>query len=744
MESRKPNDEQPGALRRPNVRYDPPSASPGRGRAPASRSHRAAARPLIVSLGQPLTGVVRYGIAVLLTGLALGSSLLFEPYLIRGVFVMFWPAVLATAVYAGLGPALLASALSVATVDYWLIGPTRTLGIADPLDAVPLAIFFLTSAVVSTLADRRRIAEQRALGVAEENAYLATQLENQTIEIESQLEEAQAMSEELEQTSVELQERTAEAEDASVFSRDVLASISDPFVVHDAQWKFRYINEAAIAIFAGSTRTASVNLVGRVLWDVYPTLTGTMTEREMRRAATERVPVHFEAFYAEAGTWSEMYCYPLADGGLATQWKDITARKKAEEALHYLDRATELLVAPLDPMQRLDGLARLVVPQLADWCTIEIVDESGRSNQVAVAHVDPDKVKWAEELNRRYPPKSDAPTGVPNVLRTGRPELYAEISDELLVAGAIDAEHLRITRALGLRSAMIVPLTERGQTFGAMTLVSAESRRRYTADDLSLASELARRAALAFDQARLFAEASAARQRADEANRAKSEFLATMSHELRTPLNAIAGYAELLDMELHGPITVPQHDAIARIQRSQRHLLGLINDVLNFARIEAGHVTLDLNDVPVHETLATLETLIAPQIRRKQITYAYEACDATLLVRADGEKVRQVLLNVLSNAIKFTPPSGRINMGCAVSARDIRISVTDSGRGIPADKLDRIFEPFVQLDAGPTREHEGTGLGLAISRDLARAMGGDLTVESKVDAGSTFTLTIPR
>ena len=708
------------------------------------RKEVTAPHALVPTVGQPLGIVVRYGLAVAVTALALGASLLFQPYLSRVLFMLFWPAVLVVAVYAGLGPALVASALSVAAVDYWLIGPRRTLGVADPIDIVPLAIFFLSSAIVSTVADRRRIADQRALSVAEENSYLATQLESQAVELESQLEESQAMSEELEETSVELQERSDEAEAAAVFARGILESISDPFVVHDADWKFRFVNDAATAIFARSKTVAGDNVTGRVLWELYPSLVGTLTEREMRRAAADRVPVTFEAFYAEAGTWSEMHCYPLEDGGLATQWKDITARKKADEAIHYLERATELLMSPLDPLERLNDVARLVVPQLADWCAIEIVDEKGLSTQVAVAHVDPAKVDWARELNRRYPPPSDAPTGVPNVLRTGRPELYAEISDELLVASAVDAEHLRITRELGLRSAMIVPLTERGRTFGALTLVSAESRRRYTAEDLSLASELARRAALAIDQARLFAEASAARQRADEANRAKSEFLATMSHELRTPLNAIAGYAELLDMELHGPITVPQHDAIARIQKSQRHLLGLINDVLNFARIEAGHVTVELEDVMVHDTLTTLETLIAPQILRKQLKYDYQACDDTLFIRADGEKVRQILLNVLSNAIKFTPPSGTISMGCAVTPNEVRISVSDTGRGIPADKLDRIFEPFVQLDASSTREHEGTGLGLAISRDLARAMSGDLTVASTPGAGSTFTLTIPR
>jgi signal transduction histidine kinase len=209
-------------------------------------------------------------------------------------------------------------------------------------------------------------------------------------------------------------------------------------------------------------------------------------------------------------------------------------------------------------------------------------------------------------------------------------------------------------------------------------------------------------------------------------------------------LNAIAGYAELLEIGVHGPLTDPQREAIARIQRSQRHLLGLINDVLNFARIDAGHIELDLSDVPVHESLAALEALLASQVQSKQLRHRYESRDPTLTAYADPEKVRQILLNLLSNAIKFTPAGGEVTLSCAADVQVVRIAVADSGNGVPADKLDRIFEPFVQLDAGRTRSHEGTGLGFAISRDLARARHGEIGVTSSVGVGSTFALTLPR
>jgi signal transduction histidine kinase len=238
--------------------------------------------------------------------------------------------------------------------------------------------------------------------------------------------------------------------------------------------------------------------------------------------------------------------------------------------------------------------------------------------------------------------------------------------------------------------------------------------------------------------------ADEARDAALDANRAKSDFLAVMSHELRTPLNAIGGYAEILQMGIYGVVNDAQTDALARISRSQQTLLSLINDVLNFAKLEAGEVQYSITDVAVVPALHVIEDFVAPQLRRRNLTYAVHQCDAAVKVRADADKLQQILINLLSNAIKYTPEGGQIDVNCEADDSHVYIRIRDTGIGIAGDRLSKIFDPFIQVGRALNRPHEGVGLGLSISRDLASGMGGALSVDSALGHGSTFTLTLDR
>jgi len=255
---------------------------------------------------------------------------------------------------------------------------------------------------------------------------------------------------------------------------------------------------------------------------------------------------------------------------------------------------------------------------------------------------------------------------------------------------------------------------------------------------------LTQRRQLELRRAAVLEQEQAARGAAEEANRAKTDFLRMMSHELRTPLTAIQGYLELLEMGIYGGMSDEQIGVLRRIEMNERHLLAIINDLLDFARVDARRVELRIAPLPVRDIRLAVDPVCRPQIDTKQLAYRWHPDADQFIVRADREKVRQIVVNLVSNACKFTPRGGSIDVECVSRERSVELRVRDSGPGIPTHKLEAIFEPFVQLENPLTRSTAGTGLGLAISRELARAMGGDLRASSTLGAGSMFTLTLPR
>ncbi|HKG92625.1 MAG TPA: GAF domain-containing protein [Gemmatimonadaceae bacterium] len=426
---------------------------------------------------------------------------------------------------------------------------------------------------------------------------------------------------------------------------------------------------------------------------------------------------------------------------------EAAARREAEAAerrLAFLAEAGAVLGGSVDYEATVRAAARLAVPFLADYCMVDLLDDDGQQlRRLAESHADPAKEPLLRGTERYYPRAADERHPLRASLESRQARLVDEVDDAWADSVARTPEHRADLRALAPRSFITVPLLARDRPLGVITFVTSDSGRRYGPPDLALAEELARRVAAAVDRARLFRAVEATRRLAEAASRAKTDFLATMSHELRTPLNAIAGYVQLLEMGLRGPMAAEQLTDLARIKRNQEHLLALINDVLDVAKLEAGRVELRPDDVSLAEVLDGVQALVAPQVQAKGLAYDYRRPDTAVAARADRERLQQIVVNLLSNAVKFTPAGGRVTLDAERRGGGVVVRVADTGRGIPASKLEAIFEPFVQVESVHTRTQGGTGLGLAISRDLARRMEGDLTVESEVGAGSTFTLRLP-
>lgn len=426
--------------------------------------------------------------------------------------------------------------------------------------------------------------------------------------------------------------------------------------------------------------------------------------------------------------------------GVAT-FTDITERKQEEEAQRFLAEAGALLAGSLDYETTLASIARLAVPTLADWCIIDMEGDNDTITRVAVAHNDPGKEKLVTDLNIGIPPDRSVRAGVFRVLETGRSQFLPEITDAVLVAITSDPEQIAILHGLGLVSGMCVPLRARGRTLGAISLFSAESGRRFSRRDLAFAEEVARRAAVAVDNARLY-------RQSQEALRARDEFLSTISHDLKTPLTAIKGMAQLLARRagrLDGPDAVKIVEGLAGIDASATKMTVLIGDLLDVTRLQSGR-PLDLQRQAT-DLVALLRSVIAEvQQTTDRHSIAVEAAVPELIGIWDGPRLERVIANLLSNAIKYSPAGGAITVSAALGDGDAcgwaLFSVHDGGVGIPAEDLPRVFERF-HRGANVAGRIEGTGIGLSGARQIVEQHGGTITVESDEGAGTTFTVALP-
>jgi signal transduction histidine kinase len=423
--------------------------------------------------------------------------------------------------------------------------------------------------------------------------------------------------------------------------------------------------------------------------------------------------------------------------------RELAAREGAEAAREraaFLADANVSLAASLDYDEILGRLADLLVPRVADWCAVDVVDPDGTVRRVAVANADPAKAELSQATTV-YPPDPEGRHPRTEVIRTGRPRLIEQVTDEGLASIAAHAEHLRVMRALGYTSAMIVPLRARGRTLGAITCATtAASGHRYGEVDLALVEGVATRAAQALDNARLYREAETARAEAQAASRAKDEFLSVVSHELRTPLASSLGWLRVLRA---GRSDVAPR-ALDTMERSLQAQAKLIEDLLDVSRVVTGRLRVELRPVEIARIVDAAADVVRPQADAKGVRLDVAADPRAGTVAGDPDRLQQVVWNLLTNAIKFTPTGGRVALRLAPAEGRAEIVVVDTGRGIAPEFLPLVFERFRQAAPVADREERGLGIGLAITRHLVELHAGTITVASEgAGRGATFTVTLP-
>jgi PAS domain S-box-containing protein len=429
---------------------------------------------------------------------------------------------------------------------------------------------------------------------------------------------------------------------------------------------------------------------------------------------------------------------PNGDGSVA-RWfgtsTDIHEQKRAEEYSRFLAEASAELAAVVDYESTLQKVATLAVPYFADWSAVDLADDDGNLRRLAIAHHEADTIALVRELMREYPPDPQSPAGVYAVLRTGKPELVGEISDELLVQQAKDDRHLRLVRSLNLKSYICVPLVISGKTLGLLTFATAESGRKYTEADLALAMDLAHRAAVAIENTQLY-------QALRETDRRKDEFLATLAHELRNPLAPVRNALQILKMPRVDAETVERSREM--MERQVQHLVRLVDDLLDVSRVMRGKIELRKEKVELATIVARAVETVQPLVDAQGHHLNVRMPSDSLLLEADPVRLAQVVGNLLTNAAKYMEPNGRIWLTAERDGEMAVLRVRDNGIGIAPLMLPRIFELFVQVDHASTKAQGGLGIGLTLVKNLVEMHNGIVQAHSEgLGQGSEFIVKLP-
>jgi signal transduction histidine kinase/CheY-like chemotaxis protein len=458
-------------------------------------------------------------------------------------------------------------------------------------------------------------------------------------------------------------------------------------------------------------------------------------ERIQRALAGEEVaPYEYRLTVGGEERHYEARISPSSQGAVVVLVRDITERRRGEERTRFLAGAAASLSSSLDYGSTVETLANLAIPFLADLCIVDLL-EHGHIRCAAVAATSPDRQAMAQTARLKYPVARTGEHPVALALR-GAATLYSDCSTDTFRSLIRSDEHASLANGIGARSMIVVPLSARGQTLGAMTFVTAEQARRYTQADRALASELADRAGVALDNARLYRELQ-------ESSRLKDEFLGTVSHELRTPLNAVLGWAQVLQRTgLDEPAQVAR--ALDAIERNAKAQAQLVEDLLDTSRVVSGKVRVSFAPADAPEIVRTAVESFRPLARSRGIELTVAIGDGLAPILADAARLQQVIGNLMSNALKFTPMGGRVSVSVRRTGGTIEIAVADTGAGIAPEFLPFVFDRFRQGDSTTTRMHGGLGLGLSIARHLVELHGGTIRAESDGDQkGSTFTIVLP-
>ena len=522
----------------------------------------------------------------------------------------------------------------------------------------------------------------------------------------------------------------------------VLDATPDAIVLVDDEGAIRLANERAERLFGYARgelvgRPSSLLLPGdvRVAPDVQRDASG--LRRDGSRFAAEIIvkPLFTDAGRLFTAVVRDITDRQPRDDDRSERSRAETARLQAEEAgrrASFLAEASRVLAASLDYEATLRSVARVAIPYLADYVLVDVLEARGRLRRLAAAH--PDPIVEEHLAGRNLPTPGDG-GALDSVIERGEPTLIRDVSDDWLAARGADAEHLGARSGTAPTSLMLVPLRARGRTLGVVSFALANGKRRYTLADLTLAEDLAQRAALAADNARLYREAQ-------DASRAKDEFLAVLSHELRTPLTPVLGWVRILKSGTLAPEATAR--ALDTVERNTRLQAQLVEDLLDVSRIIAGKLSLDLRPVALGPIVDGVIESTAAAAAAKSIVVNRHVDPDLPRIEADANRLQQVLANLLSNALKFTPVGGRVDVAAVRVADKVRLAVTDTGDGLAPDVAPHIFDRFRQADSTITRQYGGLGLGLSIVRHIVERHGGMVDASSEgIGRGATFTVTLP-